>query len=243
MGFKRRTARRRPLGRRMHRPPVVVLTFVAALGGIALGVYLALPDPGAPVTREESSVSDVATSPPARGRQAPPSRPDGHPGTSNPDRRQAGGVRDRRSRQWRPGAGDVRGRPRVVDADTIDVAGERVRLEGIDAPEREQLCRRADGRRYPCGRTATRALRTRIAGKPVACRISGRDSGGRALGTCYLDGVNLNRWLVASGHALAFRRYSRRYVSEEDAARSAGVGIHAGRYVRPWQWRRGQRLR
>ena len=132
---------------------------------------------------------------------------------------------------------------RVIDADTIDVAGERVRLSGIDAPERGQRCRDAAGRCYRCGKAATRALRARIGGGAVRCEVSGRDRYGRALGTCYAaDGGDLESWLVRNGHALAYRRYSQAYIGEEDAARSARAGMHSGDFVPPWRWRRGERL-
>ena len=140
---------------------------------------------------------------------------------------------------------EIRGSaPRIVDADTLEVAGQRVRLQGIDAPESAQACRRASGRRYQCGESATQALRTRIGAGAVTCTIEGRDRYNRALGICYAtDGTDLNGWLVAQGWALAYRRYSTRYVPEEDQARAAQAGIWASEFVPPWAWRRGQRLK
>ena len=75
--------------------------------------------------------------------------------------------------------------PRIVDADTLDVAGQTVRLQGIDAPESAQSCRPAGGPRYPCGDHATQALQTRIGPDAVTCTIEGRDRYLRALGMCY----------------------------------------------------------
>ena len=134
--------------------------------------------------------------------------------------------------------------PRVIDADTLHVAGQKVRLQGIDAPESAQSCRGADGRSYLCGDQATRALRERIGGRAVTCTIEGRDRYNRALGNCSMaDGTDLNGWLVRQGYALAYRRYSTRYVPQEDQARSARAGIWAGEFVPPWDWRRGERLK
>ena len=134
-------------------------------------------------------------------------------------------------------------RPRIIDADTLEVAGQRVRLQGIDAPESAQSCRRATGQRYRCGDHATQALRTRIGTDAVVCTIEGRDRYNRALGICYTaDGTDLNGWLVRQGHALAYRRYSPTYVPQEDHARAARAGIWAGEFVPPWRWRRGDRL-
>ena len=143
-----------------------------------------------------------------------------------------------------PPAPDLRGSPpRIVDADTLIVAGERVRLAGIDAPETKQLCRR-DGQLYLCGMEATQALSQKIGTGAVTCTLSGWDRYNRALGVCRAaDGADLNSWLVRSGHALAYRRYSWRYVPEEAVARLWGYGLWAGEFVAPWDWRRGIRLR
>ena len=123
------------------------------------------------------------------------------------------------------------------------MAGQKVRLQGIDAPESAQSCRRATGQRYRCGASATQALRARIGTGTVVCTIEGRDRYNRALGICYTaDGTDLNGWLVRQGYALAYRRYSTTYVPEEDRARAARAGIWAGDFVPPWRWRRGDRL-
>ena len=139
---------------------------------------------------------------------------------------------------------EIRGSvPRIVDADTLDVAGQKVRLQGIDAPESGQSCRQAGGQRYQCGEHATQALRTRIGPDAVTCTIEGRDRYMRALGICYAaDGTDLNGWLVRQGHALAYRRYSTTYVPQEDQAKAAQAGLWAGEFIKPWDWRRGARL-
>ena len=133
--------------------------------------------------------------------------------------------------------------PRIVDADTLEVAGQKVRLQGIDAPESAQSCRQAGGQHYQCGDHATQALRTRIGPDAVTCTIEGRDRYLRALGICYAaDGTDLNGWLVSQGHALAYRKYSTKYVPQEDQAKAAQAGLWAGEFVQPWDWRRGVRL-
>ena len=133
--------------------------------------------------------------------------------------------------------------PRIVDADTLEVAGQKVRLQGIDAPESAQSCRQATGHRYPCGDHAPQALQTRIGPDAVTCTIAGRDRYGRGLGICYAaDGTDLNGWLVSQGHALAYRKYSTTYVPQEDQANAAQAGLWAGEFIKPWDWRRGARL-
>ena len=133
------------------------------------------------------------------------------------------------------------GRARVVDGDSLALAGERIRLHGIDAPESAQTCR-ASGARWRCGERATRGLRERIGARTVACEERDRDRYGRVVAVCRAGGVDLNAWMVAQGWALAYRRYSRAYVDEEAAARSARRGLWRGDFVAPWDWRRGERL-
>ena len=136
------------------------------------------------------------------------------------------------------------GIPRVVDEDTFVIKGERIRLKGIDAPESKQRCQGGSGNWYPCGQRSTEYLRDRIAGKPVSCQLDPeRDRYGRALGTCFTsDGTNLQAWLVRNGLALAYRRYSMRYVNEEVAAQASRSGMWNGEFIPPWRWRKGERL-
>ena len=135
------------------------------------------------------------------------------------------------------------GHPRVVDADTLAFDLERVRIEGIDAPEAQQTCRDAAGKEYPCGEVATAALRAQIGSDRVTCTGDSRDRYGRLIGGClFTDGIDLNGWVVRQGHALAYRTYSLAYVDAENAAEAQGLGIWAGEFVPPWAWRRGERL-
>ena len=137
----------------------------------------------------------------------------------------------------------IGGATRVIDADTLEVIGERVRLKGIDAPEKGQLCENASGNLYLCGQAALRALRGHIGDSKTVCGIGPQpDRYGRALGVCYLKGEDLNGWLVSQGHALAYRRYGTQYVEQEEAARPAKRGVWAGAFVAPWEWRAGERL-
>ncbi len=136
----------------------------------------------------------------------------------------------------------ISGQARVVDGDTLAVAGQRVRLRGIDAPETRQTCRR-NGRRWACGKAATRAMRRLIGRNPVRCEVSGRDRYGRAIAACFAAGRDLQQELVRQGLALAYRRYSTRYAPEEDAARAERIGLWSGEFTKPWRWRREARNR
>ena len=132
------------------------------------------------------------------------------------------------------------GQVRVVDGDTLVLDGTRVRLDGIDALETGQTCAR-NGTGWACGSSATEAMRRLIDRRQVRCEVSGRDRYGRAIAACFARGQDLQEELVRQGLALAYRRYSTRYVPAEDAARAARAGIWAGSFVEPWRWRRQQR--
>ena len=137
--------------------------------------------------------------------------------------------------------GGIAGQARVIDGDTLDIRGTRIRLHGIDAPESRQMCRAA-GRYWSCGQQASRALAELIGPRRVVCSERGRDRYGRIVAVCLAGRTDLNRWMVAKGWAFAYRQYARLYVADEMAARAAGRGIWRGDAVPPWDWRRGERL-
>lgn len=161
-----------------------------------------------------------------------------------------------------PALAEVTGPPRVIDGDTIEVAGTVIRLYGIDAPELGQSCR-IGARVYDCGRIARTALLDLTAGVAVRCKLappspeggspeaspeaspedSPEDSGadGR-IGRCSADGYDLSEGMTYTGWALALRPVSKRYVAFEERARAAGRGLWKGRFVAPWDWRAGARL-
>ncbi len=76
----------------------------------------------------------------------------------------------------------------------------------------------------------------------MTCEDLGRDRYKRIIARCTVAGEDLEKWMVANGWALAYRRYSLDYVDEEADARAARRGIWAGEFVKPWEWRRGKRL-
>jgi len=127
---------------------------------------------------------------------------------------------------------------RVIDADTIELQGTRIRLAGIDAPEMRQNCQLADGTAYLCGQRATSALEDHVSRGTVECRGDELDRYGRTLAVCYLGAEDLNGWLVSEGWAVAYTHYSLAYVPQEAVARMAGRGIWAGSFDMPWDWRK-----
>jgi endonuclease YncB( thermonuclease family) len=139
-----------------------------------------------------------------------------------------------------PGGAELVGPASVVDADTIRVAGRRIRLAGIDAPESRQTCQR-DGVTWACGRDVAMGLRLRLDGNTVRCRPEGRDRYDRVLAHCRVGDDDIGGWLVSEGMAVAYTDYSWRYLPEEWIARWKGRGLWAGRFERPEEWRRRNR--
>lgn len=134
--------------------------------------------------------------------------------------------------------GVVQGRASVIDGDTLEVRGERIRLFGIDAPESAQTCLDANGKAYRCGQRAAFALSDKVGARPVSCQPTGKDRYGRIVARCSLAGEDLQAWMVRNGHALAFLRYSKDYRSEEAEAKATGAGMWTGSFEAPWDWRR-----
>lgn len=130
----------------------------------------------------------------------------------------------------------VVGRASVIDGDTIEIQGTRIRLTGIDAPESSQTCEK-DGKEYRCGQQAALALSDKLGTSTVKCLSSGTDRYGRTLGQCFVGDDDVNRWMVRQGHAIAYRQYSTLYVVEEDAAKAAKRGIWAGTFQPPAEYR------
>ena len=136
-----------------------------------------------------------------------------------------------------PAVADITGKARVIDGNTIDIAGERIRLHGIDAPESKQTCTDKDGKEWRCGQDVTFALAEMIGNHWITCKGEERGKFGRLIAVCYAGPYDLNAKMVRQGWALAYRRYSTDYVQDERAAKVAQKGIWRGEFMPPWEWR------
>jgi len=116
--------------------------------------------------------------------------------------------------------------------------GIEVRVSGIDAPEWKQTCKDQDDNDWPCGQVAADRLKAMINGKHVTCQVVTRDRYKRAISVCLSGGEDVGRVMVREGMAVAYRRYSKRYVPAEDAAKAEGLGIWSGEFINPEKWRR-----
>ena len=137
------------------------------------------------------------------------------------------------------GAEVLEGRARVVDGDTLEVAGVKVRLFGVDAPELDQLCERG-GQPWACGQAAREALGAIIGRKRVVCAVQDHDRYGRYVAVCETAAGDVGAALVRQGMAIAYRRYSGRYVNAEAAARAEGAGLWGATYVAPEVYRHAE---
>jgi endonuclease YncB( thermonuclease family) len=133
------------------------------------------------------------------------------------------------------------GRASVIDGDTLEIRGARIRFHAADAPESAQTCQDADGKAYRCGQQAALALSDKIGSSNVTCQQRDIDRYQRIVAQCSVNGIDLNGWLIEQGYALAYRQYGTEYVPQEDAARKARRGLWAGSFTPPWDWRRGER--
>ncbi len=134
---------------------------------------------------------------------------------------------------------DVAGKIRVIDGDTLDVEGTRVRLFGIDAPEAGQSCTSANGAEWQCGAWVTSVVRARFEGRQTRCDTKDTDRYGRTVARCFVGERDISQVLVQEGLAFAYRRYSMDYDFDEKGAAIRGVGVHAGEIQSPAAFRRG----
>ena len=135
-------------------------------------------------------------------------------------------------------ADNLAGQASVIDGDTLEIHGTRIRLWGIDAPESSQFCRGEDSLQYRCGAKAANDLDAFIAGRPLNCLPISLDRYGRTVATCSVGGADLGDWLVRNGLALDWPQYSKRkYDNVQHEAEQAGRGMWAGSYVEPWLFR------
>ena len=140
-------------------------------------------------------------------------------------------------------AAELVGRATVTDGDTLTVAKQRIRLWGIDAPESAQQCTGKDGRTWPCGRRSAAALDGYLLEKTVRCQPKDTDRHGRVVAECFVfvQGASVNRWMVRSGWAVAYRQYATAFIADEADARQHQRNLWQGPFQMPADYRRSKR--
>ena len=126
---------------------------------------------------------------------------------------------------------------KVVDGDTIHLNGEKIRFTGIDTPELKQTCIK-NGVKNPCGVTAKQILINKIRNNTVKCINEGIDQYKRILAECFVNNQSLSSYLVRSGYAFAYRRYSKKFVEDENYAKANQVGMWSMKFEYPWDYRK-----
>ena len=126
---------------------------------------------------------------------------------------------------------------KITDGDTIKINGEKIRFSGIDTPELNQTCAK-EGIKNSCGLIAKQILIDKIIDNKVKCIKEGKDRYKRILAECFVKNESLSRYLVRSGYAFAYRKYSKKFIIDEDYARANKLGMWSMKFEYPWDFRR-----
>ena len=140
----------------------------------------------------------------------------------------------------------IKGKVKVIDGDTVKIKNNKIRLSGIDAPELNQLCSKvflslsfiSFYKKYYCGKISTEKLKRLLKNGIILCKVENIDRYKRKLATCYKNKLNINSWLVRNGYALAYIKYSKKYILQEKEAKRDQLGIWQGTFENPWDWRK-----
>ena len=126
---------------------------------------------------------------------------------------------------------------KVVDGDTIHLNGKKIRFSGIDTPELKQTCSKNNQIIF-CGIEAKKLLINIIGNKEVECVEEGKDQYKRILAECFVNNTSLSSYLVKEGYAFAYRKYSKKFVPDENHARLNNLGMWSMKFEYPWDWRK-----
>jgi len=140
----------------------------------------------------------------------------------------------------------ISGKAITIDGDTIKIKNKKIRLHGIDAPEIKQLCQRtflsififSFQENYKCGEISKKKLEKYVKNNIIKCKVEGIDGYKRILGTCYKNTININSRMVRNGYAVAYKKYSKKYISVEREAKREELGLWKGKFDMPWDWRK-----
>ena len=125
----------------------------------------------------------------------------------------------------------------VIDGDTIKIGNKKIRFSGIDAPELNQYCFK-NGKKILCGVLAKKALVKKIGNKVPKCVIEGKDIYKRILAECFINKKSLSKFLVRNGYAFAYRKYSKKFIQDEEVARKNKLGLWSMKFDYPWEFRK-----
>ena len=124
----------------------------------------------------------------------------------------------------------------VIDGDTIRLGDVKIRFSGIDAPEINQTCVASEGK-VACGKISRDLLMEKVTNNKISCTDEGKDFYGRVLGECFVNGESLSSYLVREGFAFAYRKYSNKYIEDEEYAKFNKLGMWSMEFQYPWDYR------
>lgn len=136
---------------------------------------------------------------------------------------------------------DITGPAKVVDGDSLEIDGKRIRLAYIDAPELFQPCRAPSGEPWQCGKIAKLELARIIGNEIVTCKPVDRDRYARFVAMCFVGEIDVGQVMVSNGYAIAYAKYGRNYEADELGARVGKRGIWTSEFVQPEIWRMQKR--
>ena len=125
----------------------------------------------------------------------------------------------------------------MVDGDTIVLKGKKIRFSGIDTPELKQTCIKGT-EKFFCGQYAKILLIKKIGNKTPECISEGEDAYKRTLAECFVNGESLSVFLVRSGYAFAYRKYSDKFIKDEEFAKENKLGMWSMKFEYPWDFRK-----
>ena len=126
---------------------------------------------------------------------------------------------------------------KIVDGDTIVLNGEKIRFSGIDTPELKQTCMNGDQKVF-CGKLAKMLLVKKIGNKTPECIKEGKDVYKRTLAECFINGESLSAFLVRSGYVFAYRKYSDKFIKDEEFAKENKLWMWSMKFQYPWDFRK-----
>ena len=140
----------------------------------------------------------------------------------------------------------IEGKPEVIDGDTIKINNHKIRLYGIDAPENNQICSKpwlslnviTFNKDYECGLKTTSLLKKFVKNEIIVCKKKSVDRYNRVVAICFKKRRDINSWLVRNGLAVAYTKYSKKYIINENDAKKEKKGLWAGNFEMPWEWRK-----
>ena len=140
----------------------------------------------------------------------------------------------------------ISGIAKVTDGDTIKIDNKKIRLMGIDAPEKKQKCQKvwlsisflSFNKEYLCGEVSSKKLKKKINNQFITCKWKNKDRYKRYISECFKDNTNLNAWMVRNGYAVAYRKYSKKYIAQENLAKKENLGLWSGTFDMPWDYRK-----